>query len=142
MTLKIAGNAIPQVGKGTAAPTAEAHTAGDIVFNTAGSFPIGWRCTASGTPGTWQSFGEGTLQSSITYDSPAVAAGAYTSTLVTVTGAVLGDYAYASLSVDAALLQVTAYVSAADTVTVVLYNPTPGTINLASCTLRARVAKS
>jgi hypothetical protein len=35
----------------------------------------------------------------------------------------------------------TAYVSAADTVTVVLFNPTAGSIDLGSATLRARVFK-
>jgi hypothetical protein len=34
-----------------------------------------------------------------------------------------------------------AYVSAADTVTVALFNPTAGAIDLASTTLRARVRK-
>lgn len=44
---------------GSAAPTTGDYLQGDIIFNqspTAGGF-IGWVCTASGTPGTWKTFG-------------------------------------------------------------------------------------
>jgi hypothetical protein len=44
---------------GTAAPTTQAWTVGDIVYQTvpvaAGN--IGWVCTTAGTPGTWKTFG-------------------------------------------------------------------------------------
>ena len=46
-------------GLGTAPPTGVASLQGDIVYNTApvsGGY-IGWVCTASGTPGTWKTFG-------------------------------------------------------------------------------------
>lgn len=81
------------------------------------------------------------LTGSKTYDAPSIAASGTTTTTVTVTGAALGDYAVASLGVSAAGLVVTAYVSAADTVTVVFFNPTAGAVDLASTTLRARVIK-
>ncbi len=44
---------------GTAAPTTGTWKLGDFVINSAPSTytPIGWRCTAAGTPGTWQAVG-------------------------------------------------------------------------------------
>lgn len=81
----------------------------------------------------------GILSGSATYDAPSIAAGSTTTTTVTVTGAALGDFAMASLSVSAAGLGVSAYVSASNTVTVVLNNNTAGAIDLASATVRARV---
>lgn len=61
---------------------------------------------------------------------------------VTVTGAALGDFAEACLSLDVADLTLTGAVSAANTVTVVLSNSTgDSTINLASTDLRVRVLK-
>jgi hypothetical protein len=46
---------------GLAAPVAGAWVRGDIVFNTlpSTSTPFGWRCTASGTPGTWEALTAG-----------------------------------------------------------------------------------
>lgn len=44
---------------GASVPTTGTWLRGDIVFDltpTAGSF-IGWVCTASGTPGTWKTWG-------------------------------------------------------------------------------------
>lgn len=32
------------------------HARGDIAFNTSAGAEVGWRCTVSGTPGTWVSF--------------------------------------------------------------------------------------
>jgi hypothetical protein len=81
------------------------------------------------------------LTGSKTYDAASLAASATATTTVTVTGAALGDYAIPSLGVSAAGLVVSAYVSAADTVTVVLFNPTAGAVDLASTTLRVRVVK-
>lgn len=48
-----------QPGSAGAAPSSGTWERGDVVFNTdpsAGGF-IGWVCTASGTPGTWKSWG-------------------------------------------------------------------------------------
>lgn len=81
------------------------------------------------------------LEGSATYDPPSIAASGTTTTTVTVTDAALGDYAVPSFSLTLSGLVMTAYVSAADTVTVVLFNPTAGAIDIASGTLRARVFK-
>jgi hypothetical protein len=80
-----------------------------------------------------------TLTGSATYDPPSLATGAQQSTTVTVTGAALGDFAECSFSLDLALTTMIAYVSAANTVTVIHRNGTAGTIDLAPGTLRARV---
>jgi len=61
---------------------------------------------------------------------------------ITVTKAALGDYVIAtSLSIDIADLQLTADVTAANTVTAVLSNSTGAAVNLASCTVRVIVMK-
>lgn len=73
-----------------------------------------------------------------TQDWPSLATDAQQTTTVAVTGAALGDYADASLGVDLAGTRLWAYVSAADTVTVVHRNDTGGTVDLASGTLRVR----
>lgn len=79
---------------------------------------------------------------SATYDAPSIAAGGTTTTTVTVTGASVGDYVRPpSFGVSLAGLVATAYVSSASTVTVVLYNPTAGAIDLASTTLSIEVMK-
>lgn len=55
----VAGSGTPSVFsessivRGTAAPMSGTWAAGDICFNTATGEPFAWRCTASGTPGTW-----------------------------------------------------------------------------------------
>jgi hypothetical protein len=58
---------------------------------------------------------------------------------VTVTGAQLGDFAMASMSVDISDLMLTAAVTAADTVTCVLANNTGGAVDLDSGTLYVMV---
>ncbi|PLK27034.1 hypothetical protein [Novosphingobium sp. TH158] len=79
---------------------------------------------------------------SATYDAPELAAGATASTTVTVTGAALGDAVTAvTLDTNAGGLIVTGYVSAANTVTVVLYNPTAAAVNLPSANLSVQVQK-
>lgn len=89
--------------------------------------------------GTWWKF-PGTLTGSKTFDWPSVANGANSNTTVTVTGAVLGDNAMASMSVAVpAGSHMFASVTAADTVTVTLFNGTGGALDLASGTLRATV---
>lgn len=78
------------------------------------------------------------LTGSATYDPPNLAAGASSSaTTVTVTGATVGQPAQASFSLDTQGVIFNAWVSAADTVSVILTNPTAGAINLASGTLSA-----
>lgn len=58
---------------------------------------------------------------------------------VTVPGAKLGDFAFVSFSIDVSDLELSAQVTAADTVTVSLSNNTGGTIDLGSGTLRVKV---
>lgn len=67
-----------------------------------------------------------------------LASGSQTSTTVTATGASLGDFAQVSLDVDLQDQIVTAYVSAADTVTVVLLNETGGSIDLGAVSVNVR----
>lgn len=76
---------------------------------------------------------------SVTNDFASIAAGAEAALDITVTGAALGDLAFASLGVDVTDLVVNATVTAADTVTVVLANNTGGAVDLASTTVRACV---
>jgi hypothetical protein len=59
----------------------------------------------------------------------------FVATTVTVTGAALGDLVLVSFSLDVTDLVLTADVTAADTITVVLSNPTSGAVDLASGTL-------
>ena len=80
-----------------------------------------------------------TYSGSATYDPASLVDGAGATTTVTVTGAALGDYAVASFSNDLQGILLTAYVSAANTVSVRFQNETAGTIDLASGTLRALV---
>lgn len=80
------------------------------------------------------------LNGSTTYDAPSIAAGGTTTTTITVTGAALGDFAQASFGVSTQGLVVSASVTAADTETIVLYNPTGSAIDLASTTIRGAVS--
>lgn len=79
---------------------------------------------------------------SATWNPGNVADGEMVSKDVTVTGAVLGDFAIASFSLDVSDLVLDANVTAADTVTVTLTNDGIGAgVNLAEGTLRVRVLK-
>jgi len=80
-------------------------------------------------------------EGSASYDPPNLAAGATTTTTVTVTGAALGDLAMAAFSSDLSGLTINADVSAANTVRVRLTNPTAGAIDLPAGTLYARAWK-
>lgn len=72
-----------------------------------------------------------------TFNPSNLADGAGETTTVTVTGASLGDVALASFSLDTQGITVTAWVSAANTVSVRLQNETGGALDLASGTLSA-----
>src|SRR4030095_16409876 len=90
--------------------------------------------------GVWQDYGE--LNGSKTWDPPSLAAGASTSTTVTVTGAAGGDFVVTSFSVALAIdMTMTARVPAANTVTVKLQNDTAAPVDVVSGTLRVRVLK-
>jgi hypothetical protein len=77
-----------------------------------------------------------------TYDPANLVDGAGATTTVTVTGAALGDFAEATFSLDLQGITLTAWVSAADTVSVRFQNETGGTIDLASGTILARARKT
>lgn len=79
------------------------------------------------------------LSGSKTYDPANLTTLTQDTTTVTVAGAVLGGYVEASFSLSLVGIALSGYVSAADTVTVVFFNGTAGTINLASGMLRVRV---
>lgn len=81
------------------------------------------------------------LDASATWDAGSIADGDEEAKEVTVTGAALGDFAFASLSIDIADLQLSADVTAANTVTCILSNSTGGAIDLASATVYVRVLK-
>ena len=81
----------------------------------------------------------GILTGSTTWDVGSLVDAAGESKDVTVTGAVLGDFAIASLGVDTVDMLVTATVTAADTVTVRVQNESGSTVDLASTTVRVVV---
>lgn len=82
---------------------------------------------------------DGRFIGSATYNPSSLADGAGATTTVTVTGAALGDLATASFSLDLQGVTLTAWVSAANTVSVRFQNGSGGTLDLASGTLRAFV---
>ena len=74
--------------------------------------------------------------SNSSFDPPNLVAGAGATTTVTVTGAVVGDVASASFSNDLQGITLTAWVSAANTVSSRFQNQTAGALDLASGALR------
>lgn len=81
------------------------------------------------------------LSGSAVYDPASLADGAGATTTVAVPGAVMGDFAVASFSNNLAGITLTAWVSAADTVSVRFQNESGGVLDLASGTLRALVIR-
>lgn len=82
------------------------------------------------------------LFGSATYDAASLIDAAGATGTVTVTGAALGDFVVGvSLGVDVQGMTVTAYVSAANTVSFRIQNESGGTLDLASTTVRVLVAK-
>jgi len=77
--------------------------------------------------------------SSATWNPPNLASGSSETQTITMSGVTLGMVAIASFSLDLQGLSLTAYVSASDTVTVVLSNLTGGAIDLGSGTLKVKV---
>lgn len=80
-----------------------------------------------------------TLYGTATYDPASLADGVGATTTVTVAGAAVGDSATATFSLDLQGITLTAWVSAANTVSVRFQNESGGTLDLASGTIRARV---
>jgi hypothetical protein len=127
-----------------APPTTGAHLLGEIVWNVipvAGG-PMGWVCTARGDPGMWRPFGtvEGRLESAVAWDPPTVGSLGFSSTTITVAGASVGNPVSVGFSpaVPAGVI-LTAQVTAANTVTVTLFNAGGEAVDLASGTLRVEV---
>jgi hypothetical protein len=79
------------------------------------------------------------LEATEVFDAASIADGDEVVGEITVTGAALGDFVLASMSIDVADLTLAAAVTAANTVTYQLLNNTGGAIDLASGTLRVRV---
>ncbi len=79
-----------------------------------------------------------TYSGSKTYDAPSIATNGVISTTVTVTNCLPGDFVVASLStVGTNAVVLSAQVSATNTVTVSIFNPTAAAVDLDSGTLRA-----
>ena len=79
---------------------------------------------------------------SCTLNSASVATVSTATDTVTVSGIALGDMVLGmSIGVDEAGLVRRAYVSAANTVTIVTYNPTASSVDLASTTLNLVIAR-
>lgn len=81
------------------------------------------------------------LIGSVIYDPASIASGASLSTTIAVTGALVGDKVAVGFSLSLAGLLLTAYVSAADTVTVVFANLTGGAVDLGSGTLAVEIIR-
>jgi hypothetical protein len=109
---------------------------GLVVFDAATLSQRAW------TGSAWTLNAPRLLDASTSYDPPSLAAGKGVTTTVTVAGAALGDFAQASFSLDLQALTLTAWVSAADTVSVHFQNGTAAAIDLGSGTLRVRVEKA
>lgn len=75
---------------------------------------------------------------SVTYDPPSIGAGLSTSTTVTLLGAVVGDFVQASFSQYNADIEITAVVSAVNTVTVKFKNTSAAAVDLTSGTLSVK----
>jgi hypothetical protein len=138
-----------QLTDSAAMPATGTFVAGAVVRNSApaaGSTIEGWLRLTTGSAhvlGTdWATVGCMKLTGTATFDPASLADGAGATTTVTVTGAALGDAAVASFSLDTQGITITAWVSAANTVSVRFQNESGGTLDIASGTLKATVFKS
>lgn len=126
-------------------------TAPNFITNTTGLTVLSSKVTCSGTyiGGTSNNLSfincsgglASVLAGSATYDPPSLTTGLQATTTVTATGAAVGDIARASFSKALQGIQLSAEVSAANTVSCTFKNGTAGTLDLASGTLRVRVEK-
>lgn len=141
----------------TSAPTTGTWAIGDFVLNSAPAessggleyIVHGWRCTVSGTPGTWVEMrmltGGGLditklLTATATLDFPSIGSNSTESLTITVTGATTADHVLIvpPSTLEAGLTAI-ASISAADTVTVKVHNSSGGSVDPASATWRATV---
>lgn len=81
------------------------------------------------------------LNATATIDPPSIAASGQATAPVTVTGAALGDYVLVAAPYDLQGVGAHGYVSAANTVTVLLKNGTAAAVDLASGTWKIKVLK-
>jgi hypothetical protein len=79
---------------------------------------------------------------STSWDPAAVAPSSYLTQTFTVTGALMNDFSHHSFSQNLSGLIMSSYVSAPDQATVILFNPTAGSINIAGGTLKLRLTRS
>ncbi|RUW24663.1 glycosyl hydrolase family 28-related protein [Mesorhizobium sp. M4B.F.Ca.ET.013.02.1.1] len=138
-----------QTADSAAMPATGTYVAGAFVRNSApaaGSAIEGWLRLTTGSAhvlGTdWATVGCMKLTGTATYDPPSLVDAAGATTNVAVTGASLGDAAVASFSLDTQGITITAWVSAANTVSVRFQNESGGTLDIGSGTLKATVFKS
>lgn len=83
-----------------------------------------------------------TLNATTTYDPPSIADKSSTlSSGITITGAALGNYVQVGAPYDLQGLSATAYVSATNTVKILLVNNTGGAVDLASGTWKIRITQ-
>lgn len=94
--------------------------------------------TVTGTGFTMADNAWDNFYGSVTYDPGSLADGAGVTTTVTVSGASLGDFVNISFSLALQGILLTAWVSAANTVSVRFQNETAGVLDLASGTLLAK----
>lgn len=125
-------------------------TLATITATSEGSRSRSSRSFTLNTDGTWISTGpvptagsqvSKYLVATATYDPASITSPNTTSTTITVTGAAVGDYVIPTLTTLSTAAQLTGYVSATDTVTVVV-GAFSGTVNLASGTLNVLVIKA
>lgn len=89
------------------------------------------------------SFAQGQVQAITTWNPSSIAAAGYEAKDITVPGAALGDFTMVKLSsLTTDDLTLTGHVSAPDTVTAILFNPTTAAVNLGSGSLGALVFKA
>lgn len=74
MVNKVRGSVIDLPLITASKPTSTSYPAGTVAFNSAGTSPVGWRYTVSGTSGTWEAFGSSVLTASFAFDPPAITA--------------------------------------------------------------------
>jgi hypothetical protein len=99
--------------------------------------------TLTGTQIGIHSVAMGQVSFSETWNPASIAAAGYESEDITVPGAAVGDFVLASLSTMVTNdMMLSGHVSAADTVKVILFNPTASPINLDEGTLSVLVFKS
>lgn len=59
------GNGIGFIGTSLGKPTSNSHVKGELLINQQGGGVFGWRCIASGNPGTWEEIDLRTLSTSV-----------------------------------------------------------------------------